>query len=113
MSGQSSRQKNRTHMVQGGKWPMPLSRSLAHLEREISEKKWVKARRWARNPASAKKYKMRAMARDRRVREFKEMLVLEHVYEAKLPQEKTATEDEGADRVSTEGDGLRWNSCAC
>jgi Zn finger protein HypA/HybF involved in hydrogenase expression len=26
---------------------MPLPRSLAHLKREISEKKWVEARQWA------------------------------------------------------------------
>jgi hypothetical protein len=37
---------------------MPLPRSLAHLKREISEKKWNEARRWAGSRASAKKYKM-------------------------------------------------------
>jgi len=30
--------------------PMPLLRSLANLKREISEKKWVEARRWAGGP---------------------------------------------------------------
>jgi hypothetical protein len=37
---------------------MPLPRSLAHLKREISEKKWNEVRRWAGSRASAKKYKM-------------------------------------------------------
>jgi len=37
---------------------MSLPRSLAHLKREISEKKWVKARQWAGSRASKKKYRM-------------------------------------------------------
>ena len=37
---------------------MPLPRSLANLKREISEKKWVEARRWAGGRASRKKCKM-------------------------------------------------------
>jgi len=40
--------------------PMPLPRPLANLKREISEKKWVEARRWAGDRASKKKYKMPA-----------------------------------------------------
>ena len=38
--------------------PMPLPRSLANLNLEISEKKCVEARRWAGGPTSRKKYKM-------------------------------------------------------
>jgi len=38
--------------------PTPLPRSLANLKREISEKKWVEARRWAGGRTSKKKYKM-------------------------------------------------------
>ena len=38
--------------------PMPLPRSLANLKREISEKRWVEARRWAGGRTSKKKYKM-------------------------------------------------------
>jgi len=38
--------------------PMPLPRSLANLKREISEKKWVEARRWVGGRTSKKKYKM-------------------------------------------------------
>ena len=38
--------------------PMSLPRSLANLKREISEKKWVEARRWAVGWTSKKKYKM-------------------------------------------------------
>jgi hypothetical protein len=37
---------------------MPLPRSLAHLKREISEKKWAEARRWAGGRITKKKYKM-------------------------------------------------------
>jgi hypothetical protein len=36
---------------------LPLPRSLAHFKREISEKKWVEARRWAGGRIS-KKYRM-------------------------------------------------------
>jgi hypothetical protein len=38
--------------------PMPLPRSLAHLKREISEKKWAEARQWAGGRITSKKYKM-------------------------------------------------------
>jgi len=38
--------------------PMPLSRSLANIKREISEKKWVEARRWACGQVSREKYRM-------------------------------------------------------
>ena len=38
--------------------PMPLSRSLANLKREISEKKWAEARQWAGGRTSKKKYRM-------------------------------------------------------
>jgi len=38
--------------------PMPLPRPLANLKREISEKKWVDARRWAGGRTPKKKYKM-------------------------------------------------------
>jgi len=37
---------------------MPLPRSLAHLEQEISEKKWAEARRWAGGRISKKKYRV-------------------------------------------------------
>jgi len=37
---------------------MPLSRSLAHLKQEISEKKWAEARQWAVERTSKKKYRM-------------------------------------------------------
>jgi hypothetical protein len=37
---------------------MPLPRSLAHLKREISEKKWVEARSWAGRRVSSKKYRL-------------------------------------------------------
>jgi len=37
---------------------MLLPRSLANLKREIPEKKWLEARRWAGGRASRKKYKM-------------------------------------------------------
>jgi len=36
----------------------PLPRSLAHLKREISEKKWANARQWAGGRAPRKKYKI-------------------------------------------------------
>jgi hypothetical protein len=38
--------------------PMPLPRSLANLKREISDKKWMEARQWARGRTSSKKYRM-------------------------------------------------------
>jgi hypothetical protein len=38
--------------------PMPLPKSLAYLKREISEKKWVEARRWTGGQVAAKKYKL-------------------------------------------------------
>jgi len=38
---------------------MPLPRSLANLNQDISEKKWVEARRWAGGRTSKKKYKIR------------------------------------------------------
>jgi len=37
---------------------MPLPRSLANLKQEISEKKWVEARRWAGGRTSKKKYRI-------------------------------------------------------
>jgi len=37
---------------------MPLARSLAHLKREISEKKWMEARQWAGGQTSKTKYRM-------------------------------------------------------
>ena len=37
---------------------MPLPRSLAHLKREITEKKWAEARQWAGGRTSKKKHKM-------------------------------------------------------
>jgi len=37
---------------------MPLPQSLAHLKREISEKKWMEARQWAGNRASRMEYRM-------------------------------------------------------
>jgi len=37
---------------------MPLPRSLAHIKREISERKWAEARQWAGGGTSRKKYKM-------------------------------------------------------
>jgi hypothetical protein len=43
---------------QTGAGPMPLPRSLAYFKRKISEKKWVKARRWAGSRVSGKKYKL-------------------------------------------------------
>jgi len=35
---------------------MPLPRSLAHLKREISEKKWPEAKAWADSRITRKKY---------------------------------------------------------
>jgi hypothetical protein len=37
---------------------MPLPRSLANIKREISEKKWAEARRWAVGWITTKKYRM-------------------------------------------------------
>ena len=37
---------------------MPLPGPLAHLKREISEKKWAEARQWAGGRTSKKKYRM-------------------------------------------------------
>jgi len=37
---------------------MPLTRTLAHLKQEISEKKGAEARQWAGGRASRNKYKM-------------------------------------------------------
>ena len=37
---------------------MPLPRSLAHLKREITEKKWEEAREWAGSRTSRQKYRM-------------------------------------------------------
>jgi hypothetical protein len=41
-----------------GARPMPLPRSLAHIKREISEKKWADARQWATGRVTKKKYRM-------------------------------------------------------
>jgi hypothetical protein len=41
-----------------GARPMPLPRSLAHLKRDISEKKWAEARQWAAGRVTKKKYRM-------------------------------------------------------
>jgi len=41
-----------------GGLPMPPPRSLAHLKREISEKKWAEARRWSGGQTSKKEYRM-------------------------------------------------------
>jgi len=38
--------------------PMPLPRSLANIRREISEKKWTEARRWAGGRTSNQKYRL-------------------------------------------------------
>jgi len=46
--------------LQAGVRPMPFPRSIAHLKREISEKKWDEACHWAEGRISAKKYRMRA-----------------------------------------------------
>jgi len=37
---------------------MPLPRSLANIKREVAEKKWAEARKWAGGRTSKKKYKM-------------------------------------------------------
>jgi len=37
---------------------MPFPRSLAHLKREITEKKWKEAREWAGSRTSRPKYRM-------------------------------------------------------
>ena len=37
---------------------MPLPRSLARLKREITEKKWAEARKWAGSRTSRQKYRM-------------------------------------------------------
>ena len=37
---------------------MPLPRSLAHFKREVTERKWVKARQWAGGRTSKTKYRM-------------------------------------------------------
>jgi hypothetical protein len=44
--------------LEGGARPMPLPRSLAHLKREISEKKWTEVRRWAGERVTTKKYRL-------------------------------------------------------
>jgi len=44
--------------LQGGARPVPLPRSLAHIKREISTKKWDEAHQWAGKRISAKKYRM-------------------------------------------------------
>jgi hypothetical protein len=44
--------------LQAGARPMPLPRSLTHLKREISEKKWIEARRWAGGRITTKKYSL-------------------------------------------------------
>jgi len=44
--------------LQGGARPVPLPRSLAHIKREISTKKWNEASQWAGKRISAKKYRM-------------------------------------------------------
>jgi ribonuclease HI len=44
--------------LQRGARPAPLPRSLAHIKREISTKKWDEARQWAGKHISSKKYKM-------------------------------------------------------
>jgi hypothetical protein len=44
--------------LKGGARPTPLPRSLTHLTREISEKKWAEARQWAGGRVTSKKYKM-------------------------------------------------------
>jgi hypothetical protein len=41
-----------------GARPMPLPRSLAHLKREITEKKWEEARCWVGSRVSGNKYRM-------------------------------------------------------
>jgi hypothetical protein len=41
-----------------GRWPIPLPRSLANIKREISEKKWAEARRWAEGRITARKYRV-------------------------------------------------------
>jgi len=38
--------------------PMPLPRSLANIRREISEKEWTEARRWAGGRVSKQKYRL-------------------------------------------------------
>jgi hypothetical protein len=50
-----------------GRRPMPLPRALAHLKREISEKKWSEARRWAEGRITAKKYGIPDKQRPNRV----------------------------------------------
>jgi hypothetical protein len=40
------------------RWAMHLPRSLAHLKREISERKWVEARRWAARRITGRKYRL-------------------------------------------------------
>ena len=44
--------------LQAGARPMLLPRSLAHLKREISEKKWGEARCWAASRVTTKKYRL-------------------------------------------------------
>jgi len=41
-----------------GRGTTPLPKSLAHLKREISEKKWVEARQWTGGRTSKAKYRM-------------------------------------------------------
>jgi len=44
--------------LQRGARPAPLRRSLVHIKREISTKKWDEARQWAEKRISSKKYRM-------------------------------------------------------
>jgi len=46
-----------------GARPVPLPSALAHLKREISEKKWAESRRWEKGTVSRKKYKLPAKKR--------------------------------------------------
>jgi ribonuclease HI len=50
-----------------GRRAMPLPRSLANVKREISERKWIEARRWAEGRITARKYKMPREQRPSRV----------------------------------------------
>jgi len=62
---------------------MLLPRSLASLKREISEKKWAEARRWAGDRVTAKKHKMPEKQRSSRAAAGCSKKLVARLYQAK------------------------------
>jgi hypothetical protein len=59
-AGGRGRRSNRSSSPRPARGVELLPRSLAHLKREISEKKWSEARQWAGSRINKAKYKMPA-----------------------------------------------------